>query len=163
MNGVKVIRIASTAIAGALALGSLQTMAHAQATVADFTYAPVSPGSWAYMATTLGSEAAFIDGAGTRRVVVSCVRTTRQVTFSRTSAAPAASISIWTSSALNNLPSRFEQAAQRVTAATTAYDPLLDAIAFSRGRFALSMPGSPTLVLPTGSEVDHVIEDCRGA
>jgi hypothetical protein len=104
-----------------------------------------------------------LNGAAARIVVVSCVRTTRQVTFSRASAAPAASIGIWTSSASTSLASRFEQPAQRVTAATTAYNPLLDAIAFSRGRFALSMPGSATLVLPTGAEVDHVIEDCRSA
>lgn len=155
------IRIALTAIAGVLALGS--SNAGAQIASPDFTYAPVTPGSWAYAATTLGSEAVFIDGAGARRVVIGCVRTTRQVTFSRTSAAPAASISIWTSSASNSLASRYEQPTQQVIAATTAYDPLLDAIAFSRGRFILSMPGSPALVLPTGSEVDHVIEDCRAS
>ena len=157
------IRIALTAIAGALAFGSLQSTAQAQTAAPDFTYAPVIPGSWTYRTTPLGSEAAFLNGAAARTVVVSCVRTTRQVTFSRASAAPAASIGIWTSSASNSLASRFEQPAQRVTAATTAYNPLLDAIAFSRGRFALSMPGSTTLVLPTGAEVDHVIEDCRGA
>ncbi|HEY1142585.1 MAG TPA: hypothetical protein VGE68_00980 [Sphingomicrobium sp.] len=157
------IRIALTAMAVALALGSVQSGAQAQVAGADFTYAPVSPGSWGYRATTLGSEAAFVDGTGTRRMVVSCVRTTRQVTFSRASAAPAASLSIWTSTASSTLTSRFEQLAQRVTAVTTAYDPLLDAIAFSRGRFALSMPGSAPLVLPTGAEVDHVIEDCRTA
>jgi len=40
-------------------------------------------------------------------------------------------------------------------------DPLLDAIAFSRGRFAVSMPGSPALVMPAGTEIAHVVEDCR--
>jgi hypothetical protein len=40
--------------------------------------------------------------------------------------------------------------------------PLLDAMVFSRGRFAISMPGSPALVVPAGTEVAHVVEDCRG-
>ena len=41
-------------------------------------------------------------------------------------------------------------------------DPLLDAIAFSRGRFMLEMTGSPALYLPAWPELSRVIEDCRG-
>lgn len=56
------------------------------------------------------------------------------------------------------------------TGATPAYaavalppsDPLLDAIAFTRGRFTLEQAGTPPLVLPPWSEVARVIEDCRG-
>jgi hypothetical protein len=40
-------------------------------------------------------------------------------------------------------------------------DALLDAIAFSRGRFMLEMPGAPTLYLPAWPELSRVIEDCR--
>ncbi|MGJ3628379.1 hypothetical protein AB5I41_18090 [Sphingomonas sp. MMS24-JH45] len=41
-------------------------------------------------------------------------------------------------------------------------DPLLDAIAFSRGRFTLEQAGTPPLVLRPWAEVARVIEDCRG-
>ena len=40
-------------------------------------------------------------------------------------------------------------------------DPLLDAMAFSRGRFMVEVPGLPTLYLPAWPEVARVIEDCR--
>lgn len=40
-------------------------------------------------------------------------------------------------------------------------DSLLDAIALSRGRFAVEMAGLPTLYLPSWAEVSRVIEDCR--
>ena len=40
-------------------------------------------------------------------------------------------------------------------------DPLLDAMAFSRGRFMVEMPGAPVLYLPAWPEVSRVIEDCR--
>ena len=40
-------------------------------------------------------------------------------------------------------------------------DPLLDAMAFSRGRFMVEMGGAQTLVLPAWSELGRVIEDCR--
>lgn len=42
-----------------------------------------------------------------------------------------------------------------------ADDPLLDAMALSKGRFAVEMEGEPTLYLPSWAEVSRVIEDCR--
>jgi hypothetical protein len=42
-----------------------------------------------------------------------------------------------------------------------ARDPLLDAIAFSRGRFALETAGLATLYLPAWPEISRVLEDCR--
>lgn len=48
-----------------------------------------------------------------------------------------------------------------LTAVLEPRDPLLDAIAFSRGRFAVEVPGSPTLYLPSYPEITRVIEDCR--
>lgn len=42
----------------------------------------------------------------------------------------------------------------------SAADALLDAMAFSRGRFVLQA-GAATLVLPAWPEVGRVIEDCR--
>ena len=150
-------RIAFVAMAGALALGPLR----ANTTTVDFSYSPITPGSWAYRAVVGGSEATFVDAGGQARMVIACGRVTRLVTLSRISAAPASSISVWTSSANRDLPSRFDQNARRVIAQVGAADALLDAIAHSRGRFAVSMPGSPVLVLPAGTEVAHVVEDCR--
>lgn len=45
--------------------------------------------------------------------------------------------------------------------ALRARDPLLDAIVFSRGRFAFEAAGEPTLYLPSWPEIGRVIEDCR--
>ncbi len=44
----------------------------------------------------------------------------------------------------------------------TPRDPLLDAIAFSRGRFMVEIPGFAALYLPSWPELSRVIEDCRG-
>jgi hypothetical protein len=43
-----------------------------------------------------------------------------------------------------------------------ARDPLLDQIAFSRGRFTIEAPGAAMLVIPAWPEAARVIEDCRG-
>ena len=131
--------------------------ASAQVPAGEFSFSPVSQGSWGYRAVPGGSEATFVDATGTARMAVACGRVTRLVTLSRISAAPASSFSLWTSSATRNLGATFDQRSGRVI----AQDPLLDAIAFSRGRFALSMPGFPALVLPAGPEIAHVVEDCR--
>ena len=40
-------------------------------------------------------------------------------------------------------------------------DPLLDAMAFSSGRFAVEVGGLPTLYVPSWPEVMRVIDDCR--
>ena len=58
-------------------------------------------------------------------------------------------------------PRRYDPATGRVTADAGAYDPLLDAIASSRGRIGFSTSGAPALVVPPWAEVARVIEDCR--
>ena len=40
-------------------------------------------------------------------------------------------------------------------------DPLLDAMALTRGRFAVEVQGAPSLYLPAWAEVTRVIEGCR--
>ena len=44
-----------------------------------------------------------------------------------------------------------------------AGDPLLDEIAFSRGRFQVAPQSGEALILPAWPEVARVIEECRGA
>jgi hypothetical protein len=47
-------------------------------------------------------------------------------------------------------------------AAVPAADPLLDEMAFSRGRFAVEAEGAEPLTIPAWPEPGRVIEDCRG-
>jgi hypothetical protein len=46
--------------------------------------------------------------------------------------------------------------------ALAAADPILDEMAFSRGRFTVEGPGGAPLVLPAWPEPARVVEDCRG-
>jgi hypothetical protein len=50
---------------------------------------------------------------------------------------------------------------QQLAVSLVTRDPLLDAIAFSRGRFMVEVPGTATLYLPAWPEVARVVEDCR--
>lgn len=42
-----------------------------------------------------------------------------------------------------------------------AFDPFLDSVAYSRGRFGLTAPGGGRWIFPAWPEVARVLEDCR--
>jgi hypothetical protein len=48
-----------------------------------------------------------------------------------------------------------------VAAELSPVDRQLDALAFSRGRFLVSVKGAADLVIPAWPELARVIEDCR--
>ena len=112
--------------------------------------APLSPGQWSYSASVGGSEARF--GA---IFSIRCDRTTRRVTLRRiepVATAPSA-MTIGTDLAVRTI------ATGGVVANT---DAVLDAIAFSRGRFIVSGGGGGSqLVLPASPEAARSIDDCR--
>jgi hypothetical protein len=147
-------------IAGLLPVSALFAQV-APAQAVDFATARTWPGVWSYRAVPGGSEALFTDASGGVRISIRCTRPTRVVTLSRTSAAPASTMFVWTTSAQRSLPARFEPNAIRVSADLAANDALLDAIAYSRGRIAVSMPGIQPLVIAPGPEAARVFEDCR--
>ncbi len=49
----------------------------------------------------------------------------------------------------------------KLTARLPAGDPLIDAMAFSRGRFMIEAGGTAPLYLPSWPEISRVAEDCR--
>lgn len=106
---------------------------------------PLTPGQWSHVATAAGSEARY--GA---YLSLRCDRATRTVTIIRPGVAPGV-LQVATSSTTRNLP---------VGGRLLANDLLLDAIAFSRGRFLVS-GGGVTLAIPSWPEAARSIEDCR--
>ena len=127
----------------------------------NLEYADPAPGAWTYTATSDGSEATFADAAGQPQVTIRCTRSTRHVAILKPAAAASRSLWIWTSSESKSVPATFDAAAGRVSSAFGAYDPLLDAMASSRGRIGISASGLAALVVPPWAEVGRVIEDCR--
>lgn len=112
---------------------------------------PVVEGGWTYDAAA--RRARFVDDAGAERASLTCTAPQSSVRLALPGET-AAAVEILTSSAAR-------QTALRGGAADIgAADAMLDAIAFSRGRFALS--ASQLLVLPVQSEIGRLIEDCRG-
>ena len=147
------------AIAAALAL-TAESSLNAQA-VADLATATPLAGSWSYAATPGGSEAKFASTSGFPQLWMKCTRATRRISIARVASAAAPFVNVWTSSQERSVPSAFNPAAGRLTIELAAFDPLLDAIASSRGRVGFAVGAQPPLVLPPWPEVSRVIEDCR--
>jgi hypothetical protein len=121
---------------------------------------PQTPGDWRYRQSGNLSAAEF--GAGQFRI--ECNRANRTISLVRpggaSGAAPAMHVLTETrEGTLGTTPQG--QQPPTVAAMLPAGDPLLDAMAFSKGRFAIETSGLPTLYLPSWPEVTRVIEDCR--
>lgn len=129
----------------------------------NFLDAPQTPGSWTYRDGTSLSFAIFAEAGQPARFGIECGKRNREVRLVRgTSASGATPMRIRTETT-QRLVTANPSADGRpmLVAALPAGDTLLDAMALSRGRFAVETGGVETLYLPAWAEVTRVIEDCR--
>jgi hypothetical protein len=118
---------------------------------------PATPGDWSYS----GGTARFADAVSGTLFELRCNRAAGLVELIRSG----------TPSSVQGLVVRTETATRSIAVApgtgltphgqVVATDPLLDAMAFSKGRFAIEVAGLATLARPSYPEVTRVIEDCR--
>lgn len=158
---MRIVIAAALALAEAFSPSGHAAPTPVPAAIQDLSYATPVAGSWAYSATADGSEAAFSNPQGFAQLILHCARATRRVTIAKLAGAAAPSLSVWTSSLTKSMPSGFNPATGRLTIDLAPYDPLLDAIASSRGRIGVSVSGQAPLVVPAWAETARVIEDCR--
>jgi len=120
---------------------------------------PVTPGDWRYAAGT----ASFGEPGYQPLLALRCNRAAGAVEIVRAgSAAGALPMVVRTETMDRSLPAAPARSdPPAIVASLSARDPLLDAMAFSRGRFAVEIGGLPTLYAPSYPEVTRVIEDCR--
>jgi hypothetical protein len=125
----------------------------------DWREAPITPGDWTWSLEGGQSVARFANG----QLELRCDRAAGAIMLLRAGRAPGnVPMSIDTESVtrpVTGVPRPGNPPALAVT--IPARDPLLDAMAFSRGRFAVEAAGLPTLYVPSWTEVTRVIEDCR--
>ncbi len=125
--------------------------------VVDWRHAPLAEGDWYWRSAGGNSLAVFQSPAGQAVAQVACQPSARQVLL-MVAGAGAGSMTVRTETVEQVLPTSATTTAAVATLA--AQDPLLDAIAFSRGRFAIEIEGR-ALYLPAYPEITRAIEDCR--
>ena len=125
----------------------------------------MTPGDWAFRQDARGSVALFGKAGADADFLIRCVTGTKQIYLSRAGAFPAGETGQMTIRASDAVKSyaitNNGDTPPYVSAETPAGDPQLDAIAFSRGRFLVSVKGANDLVIPAWPEFARVIEDCR--
>lgn len=130
---------------------------------ADWIDAAQTPGDWSYRPVSGGSLAQF--GMRGKPVLgLGCMATSRRVALIRydTQSARDVPMIVRTETADRTLTAKPSQDGNDVSTALQARDPLLDAMALSKGRFAVEVSGAQALYVPSWPEVTRVIEDCRG-
>ena len=133
-------------------------------TYSNWMDAPQTPGDWYYIPEQGASIAAFGPAQRQPWFALRCDMATHAVSVGRTSASTVSQpMTIRTETATRTFAANPAQGSVERLVATSlpAADPFLDAMAFSRGRFAVEVTGEPTLYLPSWPEVTRVIEDCR--
>ncbi len=126
---------------------------------------PASPGDWSYRLGDRGSVAAFgVDGADAE-LLVRCFFPERRLTIGRKAVPPTgapAQLTLRATSAMQSYPldPTLVEPGYAI-ARLSPTDRQLDALAFSRGRFLVSIRGTSDLIVPAWPELTRVIEDCR--
>jgi hypothetical protein len=141
----------------------------APATGSDWHDAPLPAGEWTWSARASGSEARYGPPGQPPIAIMLCDRAAGimrvalpvdAVVAGATGMRPA-TIAASTGSGTFVAQPLAIGALEVSAIALPVSNPMLDAMAFSRGRFRIAIDGFPPVVLPSWSEVGRVIEDCR--
>lgn len=145
--------------AGALVLAAPQVVAvQPAATAAGWANAPLTPGAWVYHRTASNARSRATFGPrGAPLFEVACTNQGNIALFRH--GATAGSITVRTSATLKQMTGNALAAGLSVP--VPADDAILDAMAFSRGRYAIEAPRVAPLVVPAWPELARVVEDCR--
>ena len=150
-------------IAAALALTAASSLeAQTAPPTIDYSTATPAGGNWSYAPVAGGSYATFTSYAAQPQLTITLHASDPPgYAIASRRPAPLRSLASGRAAETRNLPASFNPATGMVSASLPAFDPFLDAIAFSRGRVEFSVSGPAALVLPSWAEAARVIEDCR--
>jgi hypothetical protein len=131
---------------------------------ADWRDVPQTPGTWSWSMASGRSHASFGLPDAEPIAWIECHKPVATVFLARSGSGGESHVPLAVTTTTGARPLLSEpliSPAGWLVAELKASDPVLDAIAFSRGRFLFDAAGQPQLALPSWAEVARVIEDCR--
>lgn len=126
---------------------------------------PLTPGDWVYRKDGRGSLALYGRTGVGADFLIRCDSAGRRIFLSRagSTGAGGGQMTIRASAGTSSHPIRNTGGEPPYVATELPpRDPVLDRIAFSRGRFVVQVAGMRDLVIPAWPEFTRVVEDCRG-
>ncbi|MGB3472531.1 MAG: hypothetical protein WBA51_17085 [Erythrobacter sp.] len=133
----------------------------------NYLDAPQTAGTWKYTPEPSETLATFGEAGSLDSVtfIVRCDTRTGKIGLGRVVSSPTQGtrvMSVTTETTTRQLQAELVEARPPIFAAELdPRDPLFDAMAITKGRFAIGVEGESTLYLPAWAEVTRVIEDCR--
>lgn len=126
----------------------------------NYLDAPQTPGTWLYADQSNGSMAVFQSPDRTPLLMLECDRVVNGIMLFRSSNGQSTrNATIRTETTQRSLQMQSSGPGHSVWFGSR--DPLLDAMAITKGRIAIGVEGERTLYLPAWVEISRVIEDCR--
>jgi hypothetical protein len=123
---------------------------------------PLQPGTWAYRADARGSLALFGPAGANATLTMRCDKARGRIYLSVNGTGHSGTFLVRTSSTMKAFePVQASNEPPYVAAEIMPRDAILDAIAYSRGRFAIEVGGLRPLAVPNWNEISRVVEDCR--
>ena len=124
---------------------------------------PRLPGDWTYEQEPNETFALYGNGREDMRAIIRCDLNSRKVGIGMFGlSAQSATMQIHTETMSRTLVATQRTSARPLVAAEVdANDRLLDAMAVTKGNFAMQVDGARIIYLPGWAEVTRVIEDCR--
>ncbi|MFT4026793.1 MAG: hypothetical protein QM676_08340 [Novosphingobium sp.] len=125
--------------------------------------APITPGNWRWSRIGGASAARFAEGPSGALLEFRCDRATNSVLLIRAGTASGrVTMTVTTTAVARPLTAQPLGGPQpALVVSIPARDALLDAVIFSRGRFAVEAQGLAPIYAPTWPEIARVVEDCR--
>jgi hypothetical protein len=128
----------------------------------EWTDWPLAGGDWVYRRDERGSIALFGPAGQNATLTLRCDTQRQRIYLSR-EGTRGTQIVVRASSSMKALAaSPTGGTPAYIAAEITPTDPILDAIALSRGRFAVETDGAQPLAIPAWAEITRIVEDCRG-
>jgi hypothetical protein len=121
---------------------------------------PIQPGDWQFAVSGTGAAARYV-GAGGAAITLACERAGGDVVMTAAGMGMASDVAVHTTNGTENLNGvAGADGGLRVVLQSRA--GILDRMAFSRGRFALSNSAGQGAALPAWPEIGRLTEFCRG-
>lgn len=128
----------------------------------NYLDAPQTPGTWLYSDEAAESLGLFGIGNPVHPFVIRCDKQAKRIGLARrTEKEGPLTLVITTETTTRQLVANKVEGYGLVAADLSPDDPLLDAMAITKGRFAVELEGEEPLYIPAWAEVTRVIEDCR--
>jgi hypothetical protein len=126
--------------------------------VSDWVHAPLTPSDWTWRSGGGESFAEFVSPQGVMLAQFNCTADREMLLAIANPRTSSTTITVRTETVAQAVPADAREG--WLEARVPVQETLLDAMAFSRGRFALEADGMG-LYLPSYPEITRVIEDCR--